>query len=124
LSEDFPVLAGFRAGSLLAGYRLEAQIGVGGMAVVFRARDERLDRLVALKILVPALTADSDFRRRFIAEPRAAAAVDDPHIGRAGSDLLRGRARVLEPPALARPAVGPVSGIGASSTGQRGLVRH
>ncbi len=80
LSEDFPALAGFRAGSLLAGYRLEAQVGTGGMAVVFRARDERLGRVVALKILAPVLAADEMFRRRFIAESRAAAAVDDPHI--------------------------------------------
>ena len=81
MSEDFPThLAGFRAGSLLAGYRLEAQVGAGGMAVVFRARDERLGRPVALKILAPALTADGAFRRRFMAESRAAAAVDDPHI--------------------------------------------
>jgi serine/threonine protein kinase len=81
LSEDFPAhLAGFGAGSQLAGYRLEAQVGAGGMAVVFRARDERLGRLVALKILAPALVADGAFRRRFIAESRAAAAVDDPHI--------------------------------------------
>src|SRR5690242_15682323 len=50
------------------------------MAVVFRARDERLDRLVALKILSPALASDPTFRRRFIAESRAAAKVDDPHI--------------------------------------------
>jgi len=81
LSEDFPAhLAGFRAGSRVAGYRLEAQVGTGGMAVVFRARDERLGRLVALKILAPALAADAAFRRRFIAESRAAAAVDDQHI--------------------------------------------
>jgi Protein kinase domain len=81
LSEDYPAqLAGFRPGSLLAGYRLEAQIGAGGMAVVFRARDERLGRLVALKILAPALASDPGFRRRFIGESRAAAAVDDPHI--------------------------------------------
>jgi WD40 repeat protein len=80
LSEDFPALTGFRVGSLLAGYRLEAQVGAGGMAVVFRARDQRLGRLVALKILAPALAADPGFRRRFIAESRAAAAVDDPHI--------------------------------------------
>jgi eukaryotic-like serine/threonine-protein kinase len=81
LSEDFPAqLTGFRAGSLVAGYRLEAQVGAGGMAVVFRACDQRLGRLVALKILAPALAADSAFRRRFIAESRAAAAVDDPHI--------------------------------------------
>jgi hypothetical protein len=64
----------------MAGYRLEAQLGAGGMAVVFRARDERLGRPVALKILAPALAADPAFRRRFIAESRAAAVVDDPHI--------------------------------------------
>jgi serine/threonine protein kinase len=81
VSEEFPQYpAGFRAGSRLAGYRLEAPAGSGGMAVVFRARDERLDRLVALKILAPALASDPAFRRRFIAESRAAAKVDDPHI--------------------------------------------
>jgi serine/threonine protein kinase len=81
LSEDFPAqLAGLRPGSLLAGYRLEAQVGAGGMAVVFRARDQRLGRPVALKVLAPALATDPAFRRRFIAESRAAAAVDDPHI--------------------------------------------
>ena len=81
MSEDFPAhLAGFQTGLLVAGYRLEAQVGAGGMAVVFRALDERLGRLVALKLLAPALAADASFRRRFIAESRAAAAVDDPHI--------------------------------------------
>jgi serine/threonine protein kinase len=73
-------LAGFRSGSMLAGYRLETQVGSGGMAVVFRARDERLNRPVALKILAPALASDEQFRVRFIAESRAAAAVDDPFI--------------------------------------------
>ena len=72
--------AGFAAGSRLGGYRLEEQIGAGGMAVVFRARDERLDRLVALKIMTPVLGSDDMFRQRFIRESRAAAAVDDPHI--------------------------------------------
>jgi len=81
VSEDFPAhLSGFRPGSVLAGYRIEAHLAAGGMGVVFRARDLRLGRLVALKVLVPALAADPVFRRRFIAESRAAAAVDDPHI--------------------------------------------
>ena len=66
--------------SLIHIYKLEEQIGSGGMAVVFRARDERLQRRVAMKILAPALAADEAFRRRFIRESRAAAAVDDPHI--------------------------------------------
>jgi len=72
--------AGFAAGSRIAGYRLEERIGQGGMAVVFRARDQRLGRQVALKILTPALAGDEAFRRRFIAESRAAAAIDHPHI--------------------------------------------
>jgi tRNA A-37 threonylcarbamoyl transferase component Bud32 len=73
-------LGGFSAGSRIAGYRLEEQIGQGGMAVVFRARDERLQRQVALKILSPALATDEAFRLRFVRESRSAAAVDDPHI--------------------------------------------
>jgi serine/threonine-protein kinase len=81
LGEEFPAsLAGLGTGALVAGYRLEAQVGAGGMAVVYRARDERLGRLVALKVLAPGLAADEEFRRRFIAESRSAAAVDDPHI--------------------------------------------
>ncbi len=67
-------------GSRVAGYRLEEQVGAGGMAVVFRAVDERLGRQVALKVLAPTLASDEEFRRRFIRESRAAAAVDDPHI--------------------------------------------
>jgi peptide/nickel transport system substrate-binding protein len=85
LSDDFSGragggLAGFAAGSRVAGYLLEEQIGSGGMAVVFRAVDERLGRRVALKVLSPVLAADEAFRTRFIRESRAAAAVDDPHI--------------------------------------------
>src|SRR5271165_1482411 len=71
---------GSTAGLRIPGYRLEQQIGRGGMAAVFRAQDERLDRQVALKVLAPALAQDDAFRRRFIAESRAAAAVEDPHI--------------------------------------------
>jgi serine/threonine protein kinase len=85
VSENVPAVAGARSagftpGSRIAGYMLEEQIGAGGMAVVFRARDERLQRRVALKILSPALAPDNAFRQRFIRESRAAAAVDDPHI--------------------------------------------
>ena len=50
------------------------------MAIVFRALDEQLDRLVALKVLAPALAADEAFRQRFIRESRSAAAVDHPHV--------------------------------------------
>jgi serine/threonine-protein kinase len=69
-----------RAESWVAGYRLETQVGAGGMAVVYRARDEHLGRLVALKVMAPAMAADTMFRQRFTRESRAAAAVDHPHI--------------------------------------------
>src|SRR5215472_8656063 len=72
--------SGLGPGSLVAGYRLEERVGSGGMAVVFRALDERLGRRVAVKVLAPWVAADAAFRRRFIREARAAAAVDDPHI--------------------------------------------
>jgi serine/threonine protein kinase/DNA-binding beta-propeller fold protein YncE len=72
--------AGFPAGARVAGYRLDEQIGRGGMAVVYRAYDLQLDRQVALKILDPALAEDSEFQQRFIRESKAAAAVDHPHI--------------------------------------------
>jgi serine/threonine protein kinase len=74
------MLAGFVPGSRVAGYRVEARIGAGGMAVVFRAHDEALGRTVALKILSPALADDRLFRERFIRESRAVAAVDHPNI--------------------------------------------
>ena len=69
-------LAGLTAGSRVAGYLLEKLVGVGGMAVVFRARDERLGRVVALKLLA----GDEEVRKRFVREARAVAAVDHPHI--------------------------------------------
>jgi serine/threonine-protein kinase len=85
---------GVGPGDQIAGYVLEEQIGRGGMAVVFRAHDERLDRRVALKLLAPGLSADSAFRARFIRESRAAAAVDHPNVipvydaGDAGGNLF------------------------------------
>ena len=81
LSEDFSAYLGkFRPGSVLSGYTLEALVAEGGMAWVFRARHLRFDRLVALKVLKPALASDRAYQRRFVAEARAASAVDDPHI--------------------------------------------
>jgi serine/threonine-protein kinase len=72
--------AGLAPGAVVAGYRIEDQIGAGGMAVVYRARDVRLGRQVALKVLAPALANDEEFRARFIREWRAATAVEHPHI--------------------------------------------
>ena len=67
-------------GARVAGYRLDEQIGRGGMAVVYRAYDLQLDRQVALKVLDPVLAEDAEFRQRFIRESRSAAAVDHPNI--------------------------------------------
>jgi serine/threonine protein kinase len=69
-------LSGLPLGSRVAGYVLERLIGVGGMAAVYQARDERLGRVVALKVLA----GDQALRRRFVREARAVAAVDHPHI--------------------------------------------
>jgi serine/threonine-protein kinase len=68
-----------RPGSRIAGYLIEEQIGAGGMGAVFRARDEVLGRLAAVKIVAPS-AADDEFRARFLRESRIAAAVDSPHI--------------------------------------------
>jgi serine/threonine protein kinase/DNA-binding beta-propeller fold protein YncE len=77
---DYPDPEPYSVGSEVAGYRLEEQIGRGGMALVYRARDVQLGRNVALKLLSPVLGQDEAFRQRFIRESRAAAAVDHPHI--------------------------------------------
>ncbi|MEU9173521.1 serine/threonine-protein kinase [Streptomyces sp. NPDC048420] len=67
-------------GRQVASYRIEREIGRGGMAVVYRARDLRLDRTVALKLLAPELARNDTFRNRFSHESRVAAAIDHPHI--------------------------------------------
>jgi serine/threonine protein kinase len=81
VAEDLPTgLIDFSAGAQIASYQLEEEIGRGGMAVVYRARDVRLGRWVALKVLAPAYVQDEAFRQRFIRESRTAAAVEHPNI--------------------------------------------
>jgi serine/threonine-protein kinase len=80
VSEETPAPGEPGLGELLAGYRLDEIIGRGGMAVVYRAYDERLGRSVALKVLTPRLGRDDAFRRRFIRESRVAASLDHPNI--------------------------------------------
>jgi len=79
-TENRPAIGDFPAGSRIAGYQIQELIGRGGMAVVYRAADVRLDRPVALKVLAPELTRDSAFRQRFIRESRSGAAVDHPNV--------------------------------------------
>jgi hypothetical protein len=73
--------AGVR-GRRLAHFELIEPIGVGGMAAVLRARDTQLDRLVALKILPPEMSADEENVRRFHQEARSAAKLDHENIAR------------------------------------------
>jgi predicted Ser/Thr protein kinase len=82
-----------RIGSELLGYRIEALIGRGGMGVVYRAEDLRLQRKVALKLLASELAEDDRFRERFLRESQLAASIDHPNIvpiygaGEAGDQL-------------------------------------
>jgi serine/threonine-protein kinase len=68
------------AGSLVAGYRIERVLGVGGMGAVYLAANPTLPRMDALKVLSPELSRDPDFRARFIREADVAAALQHPQI--------------------------------------------
>ena len=67
-------------GTTVAGYRIEALIGRGGMGAVYRAEEEGLHRKVALKIIAPELAQDERFRERFLRESRLAASLDHSNI--------------------------------------------
>ncbi len=67
-------------GTRLGPYVVEAPLGAGGMGEVYRARDERLGRGVALKVLPEAFAADPERLRRFETEARAAAAISHPNV--------------------------------------------
>jgi serine/threonine-protein kinase len=65
----------------LAGrYSLEQELGRGGMGIVYRARDLRLERVVAIKLLPPQLADSAERRQRFVREARMAAQLSHPHI--------------------------------------------
>jgi eukaryotic-like serine/threonine-protein kinase len=66
--------------ALASQYAVERELGRGGMGAVFLARDVRLDRLVAIKVLPPHLAAEAELRELFLREARTAARLSHPHI--------------------------------------------
>lgn len=70
----------FSVGDKVGPYQIVARLGQGGMASVYRAYHEALDRYVAIKVLHPAFVTDASFLRRFQREARVVAQLDHPHI--------------------------------------------
>src|SRR6266702_7687918 len=67
-------------GQRISQYEILEKLGAGGMGEVYRARDTRLNRLAALKVLPPDKLTDPDRRKRFVQEAQAASALNHPHI--------------------------------------------
>src|SRR5580765_2238632 len=70
----------FSAGTRIGPYEIVATLGAGGMGEVYKARDSRLDRTVALKLMRSAMSSDENHRKRFLREARATAAFSHPGI--------------------------------------------
>jgi eukaryotic-like serine/threonine-protein kinase len=68
------------SGTILGPYEIRSPLGAGGMGEVYRARDTRLGRDVAIKVLPASFSADRDRLERFAQEARAAAALNHPNI--------------------------------------------
>ena len=67
-------------GKHLSHYKIESELGRGGMGIVYRANDTKLDRTVAIKVLPSAALTSKDDRARFYRKAKAAAALTHPHI--------------------------------------------
>jgi serine/threonine protein kinase len=93
-SADLPPTPQEQGESPIPGYVVQSELGRGGMAVVFKARQISLERIVALKIMAERLAADPDFVKRFEREAKALAALNHPNItsvydrGQAGKKIF------------------------------------
>ncbi len=129
------------AGQRLGPYEIVSPLGAGGMGEVYRARDSRLGRDVAIKVLPDSFAMDEDRLRRFERESRAASALSDPHIvavydvGREGEtpfivcELVEGsdlRARMDSGPLPARKALELAAQIasGLAAAHEKGIVHR
>ncbi len=128
-------------GTSLGPYEILGSIGAGGMGEVYRARDPRLGREVAIKVLPAQFSADSERLRRFEQEARAAAALNHPNIlaiydlGQSNgspyivSELLEGeslRDRLRSGPLPLRKAVDYAAqiGLGLAAAHDKGIVHR
>jgi len=134
VSQAEPEASPFQPGAEVGGFRLMRLLGRGGMGLIYLARDTRLGRRVAFKVVDPARLGSPELVGRFLTEARAMARLSHPHIAQiyaAGEhqgspylaiEYLEGQAlreRVREDPIL--PVVGP-SGAGKSSFVQAGVI--
>jgi serine/threonine protein kinase len=103
------------AGVRLGPYEIVAAIGAGGMGEVYRARDTRLDRIVAIKVLPAQFAADPQLRARFDREARAISSLNHPHIC-ALYDV--GRSEVRSPEGLRHTATRAAQGFTPTGAAQ------
>jgi len=68
------------AGTRLGPYEILSPLGAGGMGEVYKARDARLERTVAIKVLPPHLSSDAELRQRFEREAKTISQISHPHI--------------------------------------------
>src|SRR6516165_8054992 len=68
------------AGSRLGPYEIQSPLGAGGMGEVYKARDSRLERTVAIKVLPPHLSSSEEMRQRFEREAKTISQITHPHI--------------------------------------------